>query len=191
MAKIGVTIPKGTPTLGQRLKNAFVFGMIGGTAAKLGGGKFANGAVSGAFSRLFNDLKPEEIPDGAAACMDEDCYYKEIAKEPFGDPYYVQGHDEYDFVKVHPWGEGWKEVGHAFTLFYDKRIQAIGIGIENMEELKLGVFETKIKYQDYKVKYKYVFPRETPTYSEVRKFIEPRQKGKPIRVSDKPYKFDY
>lgn len=28
---------------------------IGGTASKLSGGKFANGAITGAFSRLFND----------------------------------------------------------------------------------------------------------------------------------------
>ena len=29
--------------------------VVGGTASELGGGKFANGAVTGAFSRLFND----------------------------------------------------------------------------------------------------------------------------------------
>lgn len=31
--------------------------VVGGTASVIGGGKFANGAMTGAFSRLFNDLK--------------------------------------------------------------------------------------------------------------------------------------
>ena len=43
-------------TTWSRVKNAFVAGIIGGTASVIGGGKFQNGAVSGAFSRLFNDM---------------------------------------------------------------------------------------------------------------------------------------
>lgn len=30
-------------------------GVVGGTASELGGGKFANGAYTGAFGRLYND----------------------------------------------------------------------------------------------------------------------------------------
>jgi hypothetical protein len=30
--------------------------VVGGVAAELGGGKFANGGMSVAFSRMFNDL---------------------------------------------------------------------------------------------------------------------------------------
>jgi hypothetical protein len=30
--------------------------VVGGVAAELGGGKFANGGMSAAFSRMFNDL---------------------------------------------------------------------------------------------------------------------------------------
>ncbi len=43
--------------------------MIGGTASVLGGGKFANGAVTGAFSRLFNDeaTHPGEGTRGSGA----------------------------------------------------------------------------------------------------------------------------
>jgi muramidase (phage lysozyme) len=37
--------------------NMTVAAVVGGTAAVLGGGKFKNGALTGAFSRLFNDLK--------------------------------------------------------------------------------------------------------------------------------------
>jgi len=47
-------------TTWSRVKNAFVAGIIGGTASVIGGGKFSNGAVSGAFSRLFNDMKAGE-----------------------------------------------------------------------------------------------------------------------------------
>jgi len=41
--------------IGQRLSNALTAAVVGGTASKIGGGKFANGAVTGAFSRVFND----------------------------------------------------------------------------------------------------------------------------------------
>ena len=37
--------------------------VIGGTAEELGGGKFANGAITGAFSMLFNDLMHQEPPE--------------------------------------------------------------------------------------------------------------------------------
>lgn len=37
-------------------KNAAISAVVGGTASKLVGGKFANGAITGAFSRMFNDL---------------------------------------------------------------------------------------------------------------------------------------
>ena len=39
-----------------RLKNAFAAGVIGGTSSVIAGGKFENGAMTGAFSRMFNDL---------------------------------------------------------------------------------------------------------------------------------------
>lgn len=42
-----------------RLKNAIAAAVVGGTASVIGGGKFANGALTGAFSRLFNDLSDE------------------------------------------------------------------------------------------------------------------------------------
>jgi len=35
----------------------FAAAILGGTASKISGGKFANGAITGAFSRLFNDEK--------------------------------------------------------------------------------------------------------------------------------------
>jgi RHS repeat-associated protein len=39
----------------MRAQNAIMAGIVGGTASVLGGGKFANGAVTGAMSRLLND----------------------------------------------------------------------------------------------------------------------------------------
>jgi RHS repeat-associated protein len=39
----------------MRARNAIMAGIVGGTASVLGGGKFANGAVTGAMSRLLND----------------------------------------------------------------------------------------------------------------------------------------
>jgi len=43
-----------------------VAAIVGGAAAKLGGGKFANGAVSAAFSHLFNNETWGEAPEGKA-----------------------------------------------------------------------------------------------------------------------------
>lgn len=40
-----------------RIKNAFAAGVIGGTSSVIAGGKFENGAMTGAFSRMFNDLQ--------------------------------------------------------------------------------------------------------------------------------------
>ncbi|MBN1007895.1 RHS repeat-associated core domain-containing protein, partial [Amphritea pacifica] len=39
----------------ERANNAIIAAAIGGTAALVGGGKFMNGAVTGAFSRMLND----------------------------------------------------------------------------------------------------------------------------------------
>jgi hypothetical protein len=41
----------------QRVQNVVASYVVGGVAAELGGGKFANGGMSAAFSRMFNDLK--------------------------------------------------------------------------------------------------------------------------------------
>jgi hypothetical protein len=41
-------------------KNAIAAGVVGGTASVIGGGKFANGAMTGAMSRMFNDLAHDE-----------------------------------------------------------------------------------------------------------------------------------
>ncbi|VVM24330.1 hypothetical protein BSPWISOXPB_5021, partial [uncultured Gammaproteobacteria bacterium] len=43
-------------TWAQRAQNVIASYVVGGVAAELGGGKFANGGMSAAFSRMFNDL---------------------------------------------------------------------------------------------------------------------------------------
>jgi hypothetical protein len=45
----------GATRIADRISNAVKAAMIGGTASAISGGKFANGAVTGAFSRLLND----------------------------------------------------------------------------------------------------------------------------------------
>lgn len=42
-------------TIGPSLERTIAAAIVGGTASVIGGGKFANGAMTGAFSRLFND----------------------------------------------------------------------------------------------------------------------------------------
>jgi RHS repeat-associated protein len=45
----------GATKFADRFSNAVKAAMVGGTASAISGGKFANGAVTGAFSRLLND----------------------------------------------------------------------------------------------------------------------------------------
>lgn len=54
-------IDKGSQFSVKRVAAAAV---VGGTASKISGGKFANGAVTGAFSRAFND----EMHSGSRSC---------------------------------------------------------------------------------------------------------------------------
>jgi RHS repeat-associated protein len=48
----------------MRAQNAIMAGIVGGTASVLGGGKFANGAVTGAMSRLLNDGFRDMVDEG-------------------------------------------------------------------------------------------------------------------------------
>ena len=52
--------------------NAAAAAVIGGTASKLAGGKFSNGAVTGAFSRIFNDMVSHGSKRGGAPISDEE-----------------------------------------------------------------------------------------------------------------------
>lgn len=54
-AMSGTDFMQSTIADGDRLTGSVVNAVVGGTASVLGGGKFENGAVTGAFSYLFND----------------------------------------------------------------------------------------------------------------------------------------
>jgi hypothetical protein len=45
-----------SPTIGTYMRNAVSAAVVGGTTSALLGGKFANGAITAAMGRLFNDL---------------------------------------------------------------------------------------------------------------------------------------
>ncbi|MBD0332539.1 MAG: hypothetical protein ICV66_07775, partial [Chitinophagaceae bacterium] len=72
--------------LSQPLNSSDVFGsqgqvvvsaLIAGTASKLGGGKFANGAASGAFIQLYNhNLLQQEIDDRYGKALSAKFYAK-------------------------------------------------------------------------------------------------------------------
>jgi RHS repeat-associated protein len=46
---------EGAKAIGDRISNAITAAIIGGTSSVISGGKFASGAITGAFSRLLND----------------------------------------------------------------------------------------------------------------------------------------
>jgi hypothetical protein len=80
----------------KRAYNAVLAAVIGGTAASLGGGKFANGAVTGAFSRMFADASRESIYDrGAGAGVDEQVTQdglNDIVEQVYGDYPELEGY---------------------------------------------------------------------------------------------------
>ncbi len=61
--KMGVSA--GARGFAGRTKNVVVSALVGGTSSKLVGGKFANGAITGAFSRMFNDAAHAKRLSGA------------------------------------------------------------------------------------------------------------------------------
>ncbi len=66
------------------MTNAFAAAMVGGTGSAIGGGKFANGAVTGAFSRLFNDLNHPTFADGWS-----DSFHDELNEYPLERKYFM------------------------------------------------------------------------------------------------------
>ena len=55
--------------------------MVGGTASSLSGGKFSNGAVTGAFSRMFNDEMHASSKKGAYNSSDGYYHYYEMENQ--------------------------------------------------------------------------------------------------------------
>ena len=74
-------IDEGTPFSSKRILAAAA---VGGTASKATGGKFANGALTGAFSRAFND--ENDYSSRRQRALD---FYKKVkaALDMLGDPY--------------------------------------------------------------------------------------------------------
>jgi hypothetical protein len=60
-SQAGFMPDKGANGAGERIKNALAAAVVGGTTSEITGGKFANGAITGAFSRLLNDLSLEDF----------------------------------------------------------------------------------------------------------------------------------
>uniref|UniRef100_UPI00215C34EF RHS repeat domain-containing protein n=1 Tax=Alteromonas lipotrueae TaxID=2803814 RepID=UPI00215C34EF len=81
---------EGATQMADRFNNAIKAAMIGGTASAISGGKFANGAITGAFSRLLNDdayssrIKKQQrydLKDGFEGFVDEYNYKGESRHE--------------------------------------------------------------------------------------------------------------
>ena len=65
--------------------------VIGGTAEELGGGKFANGAITGVFSMLFNDLMHQEPPESMLKKMGVDGISGAAIKNPTEGMDWIEG----------------------------------------------------------------------------------------------------
>ena len=64
----------GSSTVGQRIQGAIAAGVIGGTASRMGGGSFANGARATAFQYLFNEVSEiSKAKQNTAVCTDSKC----------------------------------------------------------------------------------------------------------------------
>ena len=71
----------GSKTIGQRIQGAIAAGVIGGTASRMGGGNFANGARATAFQYLFNEASKMDVWNRKVL---KDTI---ILEEPVGEPY--------------------------------------------------------------------------------------------------------
>ena len=83
-------------SFGGSVVNAAAAATIGGTVTVIGGGKFANGAVSAAFSRLFNDT--------LRVVQNQSISSPEIPPKPEGDFQLVQNVDTGDYFWIHRGG---------------------------------------------------------------------------------------
>jgi len=69
----------------QLARNATLAAVVGGTGSVLGGGKFQNGAVTGAFSRLFNDLAHNKALKKQLDCKGL-CHGNDVSGRPLSSP---------------------------------------------------------------------------------------------------------
>ncbi len=95
----------GDPTTGVgRVKNAAAAAVVGGTASVIGGGKFSNGAVTGAFSRMFNDLRVtgeiNAFNEKYSTILDQGVNINENIK-------LAQSMSLSDFIKINLPGQAW------------------------------------------------------------------------------------
>jgi hypothetical protein len=80
-----------------RVQGTIISAVVGGTASVLGGGKFANGAQTGAFSYLFNELASAKRAEGqaiAARMRRMGAYMEGMEEWPVSGDYHLGFHRE-------------------------------------------------------------------------------------------------
>jgi RHS repeat-associated protein len=116
---------------GKRLVRILQAAAIGGTASRIGGGKFANGAVTGAFVQAFNDqLHGGEASDEVDSVLSEPTVSSSIDRSQSSETWYVPSLDDLGIPEVvvplpPPWNRldfGRDALNAAYYRIYDVEI---------------------------------------------------------------------
>ncbi|WP_249199207.1 RHS repeat domain-containing protein [Photobacterium sp. GJ3] len=128
----------GSQRLGQKLYNAMISAVVGGTVSSLSGGKFENGAVSGAFSRMLNDTIQDKL--GVAK------YSRVVEKQVFKDGMPVQ--------EVRPVKTGWVAIEGANDFLAKVIGKNLNVELSVLEQQSkvFNLYEENVYYETYGLK---------------------------------------
>lgn len=127
-SSLGKSVFTNSSALTGKLQNAFAAAIIGGTASVIGGGKFANGAVTGAFSRMFGEAAAS--PGGES--KNNATTARVIADESFGTA------DEAAFAAFNRYEEEY------FSLSVDKELSGVIIQADGKYYYTSPVVRSKV-----------------------------------------------
>lgn len=153
---------------GAVVSRTAVAATAGGASAALGGGKFANGAVSAAFAHLFNTeghraLSPNEIPEGMSACPYDECYIDRADPEKVSS-YDVEGPSIREPVSVHPRGALGEAVGFGLSaagkIFRNRQLEIAGDLYGNFRIPAIAVYDSIVTITTYSQAMRKVYPRD-------------------------------
>lgn len=99
----------GANGVGERIRNGLAAAIVGGTSSLITGGKFSNGAITGAFSRLLNDMassQPQKQQRGAPITDEQRAMAEDGDYLGFWKSRYFDSNDPVARTALIGWGEG-------------------------------------------------------------------------------------
>lgn len=156
----------------------------GGASSRLGGGKFGNGARTGAAQYAFNQVGEDVKRKFLSRCVGQDCNIYQISQTSVGDPTVIRGDDVFDTVQNVNGAVNF--FGRIVSLFPHRAAGTVGEIFQSEKISRLGAFRVTNTYQIYDRLVDYDFPfnpsRNYQKTIRVRELID-------SKVSDRSYKY--